>query len=107
MLQAEISDILEQSRVLVATGQQRRLSSTYPRLRVIRGASDIGMVTDVITGARLCLHCIARKTGVPLEQVNLMLTTIVRTLRLGVGPHRCDACLQQKTTFSVTRDGHP
>ena len=60
-----------------------------------------------ITDVTMCLSCIARKTGVPVEQVNGLLRTITRTLRLRIGPHRCDACLQHKTTFSVTKDGHP
>ena len=92
---------------------------SYPRAERVRAAikevlaaeverlRDPGLGFITITDVTMCLSCIARKTGVPVEQVNGLLRTITRTLRLRIGPHRCDACLQHKTTFSVAKDGHP
>src|SRR5262249_11454080 len=69
------------------------------------GGSDAGLIAEMIVNAKLCLPCIARKTGVPVAEANATLTKIAASLRLRVGPHRCDSCLHEKTTFSVTRDG--
>src|SRR5262249_2973821 len=41
------------------------------------------------------------KTGLPPAEVDGLLKTIARTLRLGIGTRRCDACLHVKATFSV------
>ena len=77
------------------------------RLRPICGGSDAALVTSIIRDASLCLHCIAKKSGVPVEQVNGLLLIVSRTFRLRIGPHRCDTCLERKTTFSVPTDGRP
>ena len=106
-LHAEVAAVCAQSRALIERGRERRRFSAYPRLRPISGGSDAALVVMTITDATVCLPCIARNTGIPVEQVNGLLRTITRTLRLRIGPHRCDACLQHKTTFSVTKDVHP
>ena len=92
------------SSALIERGRTRRRLRPLPQ---IRGGSDAALVVREITDARLCLHCLARKTGVSVLQANALLTTIVRTFRLKIGPHRCDACLERKTTFSITKDGQP
>jgi hypothetical protein len=43
--------------------------------------------------------------GVPLQDINAVLATLARTIRLGTGPYRCDACRERKTTYSVTKNG--
>jgi hypothetical protein len=106
-LHADLTEVFAESRALIALGRERRLTSTYPRLRVIRGGSDVALVTETIAEARLCLHCIATMAGVSINQVDDALKTIAGTLRLRIGPHRCDSCRQYKTTFSLTKDGHP
>jgi hypothetical protein len=63
------------------------------------------LVANIIRGAELCLHCVARKSSVSPEQANGLLLIVGRTLRLRIRPHRCDACLESKTTFSVPIDG--
>jgi hypothetical protein len=103
-LHAEIAEACADSRALLDRSLARR---RRPPLLVIRGGSDAVLITPLIADARLCLHCIARKTGVSVERVNAVLRMVAQTLRLRIGPHRCDACLEHKTTFSVTRDGHP
>jgi len=106
-LRDDLSAICATSRSLIARGRERRFTAFYARLRPICGGSDAALVTATIQNARLCLDCIARKTGVPLEQINGLLIAIGRTVRLTIGPHRCDACLQRKTTFSLTKDRQP
>ena len=97
------------STTLINAGRCRRRRSHDPRDRPIRGGSgsDALLITPLIADARLCVACIAKKSGVPANQIDSLLRTIARTLRLSIGPHRCDPCLQHKTTFSVTKDGHP
>jgi hypothetical protein len=107
VLRRELADVIGHSRALLAAGRERRLTSTYERLRPIRGGSDAALIAALIADARLCLPCIARKTGVPAEQADGLLTTFAKTLRLKRGPNRCDACLRRRTTFSVTKDGQP
>jgi hypothetical protein len=66
-------------------------------------ASDAPLILTVITGMLLCVECIAKKTGIPVTEVDAALRTVARTLRLTMGPRRCDGCLQRKTTtFSVS-----
>src|SRR5260370_22790550 len=97
VLHADLAHVLARSRTLIALGRERRLSLVYPRLRLIRGGSDAGPVAEMITSAKLCLHCIATTTGIGIDQVDAALLTITRTLRLRIGPHRCDACPQHET----------
>ena len=83
----------------------RRFTSTYSRLRPIGGGSDVALVTQTITGVFLCAQCIARKTGLPPVEVDGVLKTIARTLRLGIGTRRCKGCLSVKATFRVMTNG--
>jgi hypothetical protein len=108
-LHDDLAAVWATSTALIDAGRRRRQTSDDPRDRPLRGGSgaDAGLITRVILGARLCPSCIARKTGVPADQVNSLLRTIAGSLRLRVGPHRCDACLQHKTTFSVAKNGQP
>jgi len=105
MLHADLVVLCAESRELLQRGRDRRFSSTYSRLRPIRGASDssvdVGLVTEAIAGAFLCVQCIARKTGLPPVEVDGALKTIARTLRLGIGSRRCDGCFSVKPAFSV------
>jgi len=103
-LHADLAALCVESRALIEHVYARRRASPF---RVIRGGSDIALVTSTITDANLCLACIARKTGVPVGQVNSLLLVIARTIRLRIGPHRCGACFQHRGTFSVPTDGHP
>ena len=108
-LHADLAMALARSRSLIDHVRQRRRTSPF---RVIRGGSDAGrgdagLVVSTIADTKMCVPCIARHTGIPVEQIDALLRTVARTLRLMIGPHRCDACLQHKTTFSVTKDGHP
>ena len=101
-LHAELATICVESRALIERGRARRLSLTYPLLRQIAGGSDAPLILTVITGALLCVECIAKKTGIPATEVDAALRTVARTLRLTMGPRRCDGCLQRKTTFSFS-----
>src|SRR6185436_12970903 len=102
-LRAELAGAVALSRRLLERGRQRRLSSTYPRLRPIGGGSDAGDVALAITDASLCLQCIAKKTGVPEHETDALLMRIATTLKLVAIPGRCDACLDRGTTFRLDR----
>jgi hypothetical protein len=102
-LRAELTRVCTESRRLVEQGRGRRLSTTYPRLRVIRGGSDAGLVALAITDASLCLACVARKTGVPEPEVDAILLRVAGTLKLAAVGGRCDACLELKTVFRLNR----
>jgi hypothetical protein len=77
------------------------------RVRPIAGGSDVALVTVMITDTALCLPCIAKKSSVPTEKVNDLLLSVARNLRLAVGIRQCGACLERKTTFGLTTNGHP
>jgi len=100
-LHADLRTICEESRALIQRGWDRRLTATYSPLRPIRGGSDVALVTHTITGVFLCTLCIAGKTGLPPVEVNGLLKTIARTLRLGIGTRRCEGCLSVRVTFSI------
>ena len=90
---------------LLERARERQLCSRSRRL--IRGGSDVAMVTEAITDAQLCVHCIARRTGVPAEEINSLVTTLAGTIRIWIGPQRCDACLERRITFSLNKQGQP
>jgi hypothetical protein len=102
---AQLAVVLEQSLQLCAAGRDRRLSSPYPLLRRISGGSDVALVTLAISGASLCLACLAKKTGIPAAQVEAALTTIATTLRFAAAPGRCGSCHEARTIFRLDRDG--
>ena len=105
MLHADLVVLCAESREPIQRGRDRRFSSTYSRLRPIRGASDssvdVGLVTEAIAGAFLCVQCIAKKTGLQPPDVNDHLRAIARMVRLTIGTRRCDGCLSSTATFSV------
>jgi len=105
-LHADLMSLCDQSLALIHRGRDRRLTATYPLLRAIRGGSDVGLVTQTLTGVFLCAQCVAKKTGLPPGDVDSVLKTIARTLRLGIGTRRCHGCLSVKATFSaITNNG--
>jgi hypothetical protein len=104
-VQIEIVVAWATSCTLLEHARERQLSERTRRL--IRGGSDVAVVAEAITDARLCVHCIARKTGVPAEEVNGLVTTLAGTIRIWIGPHRCDACLERRITFSLNKERPP
>ena len=104
-LGADLVEVCAESRVLIQRGRDRRFTSTYSLLRAIHGGSDssadVGLVTETIAGAFLCVQCIARKTGLQPVAVNDHLRAIARFVRLTIGTRRCDGCLHSTATFCV------
>jgi hypothetical protein len=101
-LHADLAAVIKQSREVLGRSRELILLA-YPRIRHIGGGSgDIGLISTTITGASLCLDCIARKTGVPVRRVDAMLTTVAAAIKLVVKPGRCDGCLGPAKTFSVS-----
>jgi len=104
-LHADLVALCSESRALIQRGRDRRFTSTYSLLRPIRGGSDsgvdLGLVTEMIAGAFLCVQCIAKKTGLQPPDVNDHLRAIARMVRLTIGTRRCDGCLSSTATFSV------
>ena len=81
--------------------------AAYPRIWPIGGGSDIELVTAMLMDVALCLPCLSGKAGISVDDVNAVLMVIVKTIRVAVGPRRCDACLERKTTFGIRVDGQP
>ncbi len=71
------------------------------------GGSDVALVSGMIMETAICLPCIAKKSGAPTEQVNVLLRSIAANLRLAVAIRQCAACLETKTTFGINTNGHP
>jgi hypothetical protein len=84
-----------------------RTSSDDTSPRAATAASDAELVTTIITGAALCIHCIAKRTGMPLPQVDTMLARIAMTVKLSVQPRRCSACLEDRMVFTFYRTPEP
>jgi hypothetical protein len=63
---------------------------------------DAGLVIAMISGVSLCLECISKRSGVPAPRVDVMLTTVARTISLVVETGRCDACLETRRTYRLT-----
>jgi hypothetical protein len=59
-----------------------------------RGSDDAGLISATLAdGAALCLECIAKKTGVPIDDVEAVLARIGKTIRVESGRGLCSACL--------------
>jgi hypothetical protein len=107
-LHRRLAAVMDHSRALLAEGRERRLTSTYPTLRPIRGSSDAGHIVAAITNVGLCAACIADRAGIPAAEVEAMLGPIMTVVRLDTGERPCDACGHRRMTFSVVvRDGQP
>jgi len=67
-----------------------------------RGSDDAGLISATLAdGAALCLECIAKKTGVPIDHVEAVLARIGKTLRIGSGRGLCSACLAGRTVVRL------
>src|SRR6266542_3585041 len=101
---ADLGAVIEQTRDLLWSSRQRRRGSA-PLRRPISGAADhvedAAVVLTMILASPLCLDCITRKSGVPAQRVEAILTTITGTLTLVARSGRCDACLETTRTFRL------
>jgi hypothetical protein len=99
-LHAEVGNALERSRAL-----RWETLAACRRIRPIKGGSDEpAAIVSVITGAALCHDCIAVKTGVAVDQVATILTTVSTTISITVSTQHCVGCLEIKRTYHL--DGH-
>lgn len=64
-------------------------------------SDDPALISTVITGASLCMDCIAKKTGIPLAQVEPVLVGIGETVKVMSDVAPCDACLTAKKVFRL------
>jgi hypothetical protein len=64
-------------------------------------AGDIALITTVIKGVALCLECIAKKTGVPLGQVEPILDTVGKAVKITNSTASCDGCLNTRNVFRL------
>ena len=78
--------------------------------RHIRGASDLESpyIVELIATSPTCLECVARKTGIPVAQVESALRRIRAYMVVAVESRHCGGCLNVTTTYQLSRrDGHP
>jgi len=106
-LQAELGDVLEWSRAL-----RWETLAAFSRIRPIKGGSDeAAAITSVITGTALCHDCIAAKTGIDVDQVATILTTVSATISIAVSTRHCVGCLEIEPTYRLevtgSRNGAP
>ena len=67
-----------------------------------RGSDDAGLISATLAdGAALCLECIAKKTGVPIDHVEAVLARIGKTIRIGSVRSICRTCLTRRTVFRL------
>jgi len=96
-LHAELGHALERSRTL-----QWQTLALCSHIRPIKGGSDeAAAVVSVITGTTLCPDCIAVKTGIALDQVAIILTTVSGTISIAASTRQCAACLETKRTYHM------
>ena len=63
---------------------------------------DVTLIIAAITGAFLCVECIARKTGTPRPAVDAALARIGTTLLISTASAPCDGCLTVSRVFRLT-----
>ena len=56
---------------------------------------DMPLMTEVLDGAAICIDCIARRTGLEIDQAVDVLQTLANTLTITTHAGRCAACLNQ------------
>jgi hypothetical protein len=107
-LHAELAAIIVRSRALLSLGHERRLSTTYPRLRPIAGgdAPDTSLIVEAIARGGACLECVVRKTGVPAAKVTEILQRLESIVVIAVGMDSCDGCLRLTRTYHLSDHTH-
>jgi len=114
-LSAELGMLIERSRAGVGRAretvrQSRELAlvAAYPHLRAIVGGSDgpdAALIAAAITGAPLCVDCIARKSGVPQPGVEAVLAVIGASISLIRRTESCAGCLAIAQVFGLPNGG--
>ena len=63
----------------------------------LSGASDVdsALITSLIADASLCVDCIARRTGLKIEQAVTAFRVLGKTMKAPSKVGRCDACLER------------
>ncbi len=79
----------------------------------VHGGSDPDIdgpliVMTLVRGIALCAECLARKTGVPGDEVTAVLARVRKHIVLHEQSGRCHRCLMMKTVYTLNtalRDG--
>jgi hypothetical protein len=102
-LQAQVGAALERSRAL-----RWDTLAVCSRIRPIQGGSDeSAAVVSVITGTALCHDCIAVKTGITVDQVATILTTVSTTISIAMSTRPCASCGEIKCTYCLEAPRSP
>jgi hypothetical protein len=102
-LHAELAAVLGRSRTLLFLGHERRLSTTYPRLRPISGGDDpdTSLVIEALVKGGACLECLVTKSGVPAPTTAKVLQRLEAIVVITVVIARCDGCLRLARTYQI------
>ncbi len=69
-------------------------------LPISGGSDDPGLITAILAdGATLCVECMAKKTGIPLAEIEPVLVRVSKTLRVQTAEARCGGCLSVGTVY--------
>jgi len=103
-LHVELVDVIERSRDLCWWARQLHAGSTSPHRGALRGGAagdDGALLMTIISGVALCQDCISRKSGIPIDRLDAVLTSVASTIVLAVVTRPCAACLATKRTYSL------
>jgi hypothetical protein len=110
-LRGEIHPMLARASALVA--QSAALCTI---LRRISGSSDLDspFIVEIISTSAVCLDCLARKTGIPLDRTSDAMERVRAIMAVLVAGGRCEACLRVTTVYRLAppaavpaaNDGH-
>jgi hypothetical protein len=102
-LRVELADVIERSRDLCWRGRQV-CGGEVSGHRMLRGGApgdDGALLMAIISGVALCQDCISRKSGIPIDRIDTVLTSVASTIVLTVVTRPCAACLETKRAYSL------
>jgi hypothetical protein len=100
-LHAEVAAVMENSRDLLWDVARRR-DRRAPGREIRGGSDDTAQITAVLAGGGAwCIECIARKTGIPPAEVELVMVRVGKTIRVRSGGTLCDSCLSVRRVFQL------
>lgn len=99
-LWGEVAALIDDSRTLIREIYEQQGGRS--KLRSISGGSADGLVSDVlVSGAALCVPCIARRSSVPVDEVESILAAIGKTIQVDSAAALCESCLAAGMVFRL------
>lgn len=97
--QAELAAAIQRSRAIVGRSLDLVPARQRPARRISGGSSDDALVLAALTGALLCVDCVATKTGVSPERIRAVADAVPPTAKVQHSVALCERCLGTRPVY--------